>query len=72
MTIKGKPEQYTVAEAAHFLELHPRTVYDLVAAEQIRFRRKGRKKGRIFFLECDLLDYLTESATRLNKKQKTA
>lgn len=54
------PRQFSVAEAALYLEIHSQTVYELVAAKpkQIRSRRKGRRKGRIFFLQCDLDDYL--------------
>ncbi len=54
------PRQYSVAEAALYLKIHSQTVYELAAAKpkQIRSRRKGRKKGRIFFLQCDLDDYL--------------
>jgi excisionase family DNA binding protein len=52
------PRQFTVAEAALYLEVHPQTVYDLTAGKKIRSRRKGPRKGRIFFLQCDLDDYL--------------
>lgn len=52
------PRQFSVAEAALYLEVHPQTVYDLIARKQIRSRRKGPRKGRLFFLQCDLDDYL--------------
>lgn len=52
------PRQYTVAEAAEFLRLHPSTVYDLIRDRLIKGRRKGPRKGRIYFLRPDLDAYL--------------
>lgn len=52
------PRQFSVAAAALYLEIHPQTVYDLIAQKLIRYRRKGPRKGRLFFLKCDLDDYL--------------
>jgi len=55
-----QPRQYTVAEAARFLKVCQDTVYDLVKGRHIKSRRKGPRKGRIYFLESDLRDYLGE------------
>ena len=52
------PRQFSVAEAALYLEIHSQTVYELAAVKLIRSRRKGPKKGRIYFLQCDLDAYL--------------
>lgn len=52
------PRQYTVTEAAQYLQLHPQTIYELVRAKLICHRRKGPKKGRIYFLQVDLDEYL--------------
>lgn len=52
------PRQFTVAEAADYLSLSTDTVYDLAANCQLKSRRKGPRKGRIFFLQQDLDDYL--------------
>ena len=52
-----------MAEAATYLKLHPRTVYDLIAEKQIPSRRKGPRKGRIFFLADDLDAYLNDTLT---------
>jgi len=52
------PRQFSVADAALYLEMHPQTVYDLAARKQIRSRRKGPKKGRLYFFQCDLDAYL--------------
>lgn len=52
------PEQFTVAEAAIYLKLSEDTVYDLAACRTIKSRRKGPRKGRIFFLQTDLDEYL--------------
>jgi excisionase family DNA binding protein len=60
----SRPRQYTVLEAAEYLELHPSTVYSLVAESLIQHRRKGPKKGRLFFLEEDLQDYLIGSTKK--------
>ena len=60
----GRPRQYTVLEAADYLELHPSTVYTLIAERLIQHRRKGPKKGRLFFLEEDLQDYLMGSTKK--------
>jgi excisionase family DNA binding protein len=53
-----------VLEAADYLELHPSTVYTLIAERLIQHRRKGPKKGRLFFLEEDLQDYLMGSTKK--------
>lgn len=63
MNITTGPRQYSVAEAANHLKLHPRTVYELIAAKQIQSRRKGPRKGRIFFLDADLDAYLSNTLT---------
>jgi len=60
----GRPRQYSVLEAAEYLELHPSTVYTLVAERLVQHRRKGPKKGRLFFLEEDLQDYLMGSTKK--------
>ncbi len=60
-TITG-PRQYSVQEAAEYLQLHSRTVYDLIQAGMIDYRRKGPRKGRLFFLEQDLDAYLSGAA----------
>ena len=53
------PRQFTVAQAAQYLGLHSRTVYELAMSPNIlRARRKGPRKGRIFFLQKDLDAYL--------------
>lgn len=52
------PKQYTVKEAAKYLKLCADAVYDLVATRRIKSRRKGPRKGRIFFLQSDLDQYL--------------
>ena len=57
------PRQFSVIEAAEYLRLHPRTVYALIEEGLIRHRRKGPRKGRIFFLERDLEDYITGKPT---------
>lgn len=62
-------EQYSVAEAAERLGLCPDSVYDLVKTHQIRSRRKGPNKGRIFFFEEDLTDYLDGRPNRTNRKK---
>lgn len=62
------PPQISVAEAAFYLSLHPQTVYELAAVKQIRSRRKGPKKGRIFFLQCDLDAYLEDEVKPKNRK----
>lgn len=56
------PHHYSVIEAAKYVRLHPRTVYDLIHDSLIDYRRKGRKKGRYYFLEIDLQNYLTSTA----------
>jgi excisionase family DNA binding protein len=60
----SRPRQYTVLEAADYLELHPSTVYTLIAERLIQHRRKGQKKVRLFFLEEDLQDYLMGSTKK--------
>lgn len=62
------PLQYTVADAAVYLGLCSDCVYDLVRKELITSRRKGPKMGRIFFWECDLLDYLNGHVPRKTRK----
>jgi excisionase family DNA binding protein len=52
------PKQYTVKEAAKYLKLCTDAVYDLAANCQLKSRRKGPRKGRIYFLQQDLDDYL--------------
>ena len=53
------PRQFTVAQAAQYLGLHSRTVYELaMSPKMLRARRKGPRKGRIFFLQKDLDAYL--------------
>lgn len=58
MSPNTPPRQYTVAEAAKYLKLCKDAVYDLAAERKIKSRRKGPRKGRIFFLRTDLDDYL--------------
>jgi excisionase family DNA binding protein len=62
------PLQYSVSEAAAYLGLHPDSVYDLVKNGLIRSRRKGPRKGRIFFYESDLSAYLDGNVTRKIRK----
>lgn len=52
------PRQFTVAEAAQYLQLSADGVYDLAATRKIVSRRKGPRNGRIFFLQQDLDNYL--------------
>ena len=63
------PHQYSVIEAAEYLQLHPRTVYDLIRDSLIDYRRKGRRNGRYYFLEVDLQDYLT--STRRGRRARS-
>ena len=65
--IKG-PRQYSVQEAAEYLQLHFITVYNLIQAGMIDYRRKGPRKGRLFFLEEDLDDYLSGTSKRKSRK----
>ena len=57
------PRQYSVMEAAEYLQLHYQTVYDLIRDRLIDHRRKGRRKGRIYFLLQDLDGYLESNTT---------
>lgn len=57
------PRQYSVLEAAQYLRLHYQTVYDLIRDRLIEHRRKGRRRGRIYFLQQDLDDYLNGGST---------
>jgi excisionase family DNA binding protein len=52
------PRQYTVPEAAKYLKLCKDAVYEMAAKRRIKSRRKGPRKGRIYFLQSDLDDYL--------------
>jgi excisionase family DNA binding protein len=52
------PRQFTVAEAAKYLKLCKDAIYEMAAKRQIRSRRKGPNKGRIYFLKSDLDGYL--------------
>jgi|GEM_PF-3069928 len=52
------PKQYTVKEAAKYLKLCTDAVYGIAANREIKSRRKGVRKGRIFFLQEDLDQYL--------------
>ncbi len=61
----SRPRQYSVLEASKFLELHSSTIYTLVAERLIQHQRKGPKKGRLFFLEEDLQDYLMGSTKKM-------
>jgi excisionase family DNA binding protein len=58
------PRQYSVLEAAEYVGLHPRSVYDLIRDDLINHRRKGRRRGRIFFLQEDLDAYLMGNSNR--------
>jgi hypothetical protein len=62
------PIQYSVLDAAAYLGLHPDSVYDLVKKDLIRSRRKGPRKGRIFFYESDLIAYLDGNVPRKIRK----
>jgi len=44
----------TVAEAAEFLRLAPKTLYGLVSQHRIPFRKAGR---RLLFLESELIAF---------------
>lgn len=66
---QSAPKQFSVAEAAVRLELCPDSVYDMVKKRQIRSRRKGPNNGRIFFLQCDLDDYLEGKTNRRTRKK---
>ena len=57
------PRQYSVLQAAEYLRLHPRTIYELAQEKQIKSRRKGPRRGRLFFLEDDLEAYLYRNST---------
>jgi len=63
------PRQFSVADAALYLEMHPQTVYDLAAGKQIRSRRKGPKKGRLYFFQCDLDAYLEGDVNTLTRRR---
>lgn len=58
MPLITPPRQFTVEEAAAYLGLSKDAVYDLAANRQLKSRRKGPRKGRIYFLQQDLDDYL--------------
>lgn len=58
------PRQYSVLEAAKYIKLHPQSVYDLVRDDLIEHHRKGRRRGRIFFLQEDLDAYLRGNCNR--------
>jgi excisionase family DNA binding protein len=62
------PRQFTVAEAADYLLLSKDAVYDLAATRRLNSRRKGPRKGRIFFLQADLDDYLTSAQLHRNSR----
>lgn len=53
-----KPELLEVAEAARILGVSSSTVYELAKNRRIAHRRVGVGRGRIFFTEQDILDYL--------------
>lgn len=55
------PHHYSIIEAANYLQLHSQTVYELARSRQINHRRKGQRKGRIFFLLEDLDTYLEQN-----------
>jgi excisionase family DNA binding protein len=61
------PRQFTVAEAAKYLGLSTDAVYDLAANCQLKSRRKGPRKGRIYFLQQDLDDYLFAEPFKIKK-----
>lgn len=58
------PLQYSVLEAAEYVGLHPQSVYDLIRDGLIDHHRKGRRRGRIFFLQEDLDGYLRGNSNR--------
>lgn len=58
MQSNSPPRQYTVTEAAKYLKLCRDAVYEMAAKRRIKSRRKGPRKGRIYFLQQDLDDYL--------------
>ena len=47
----------TVREAAKLLELHPSSVYDLIATGQLPCRRVGPKRGKIVVDQADVDTY---------------
>ncbi len=68
-TCQPAPHQYSVAEAAVHLGLCKDSVYDLVREQHITSRRKGPNRGRIFFFESDLDDYLDGKPNRRDRKK---
>jgi len=62
--IINAPRQYSVQEAAEYVGLHPQSVYDLIRDGLINHHRKGRRRGRIFFLQEDLDGYLRGNSNR--------
>ena len=62
------PRQFSVAESALYLKMHPQTVYELAAGKQIHSRRKGPKMGRLYFFQCDLDAYLEGNVKPGNRK----
>lgn len=53
------PYLYTIVEAAEYLRTCERNVRDLVAKNEINYRRTGSsKRGKIVFLQSDLNELL--------------
>jgi excisionase family DNA binding protein len=49
---------YDVKQAAAKLGIRPGTLYDMAQRRKISHRRVGAGRGRVFFTEQDLADYL--------------
>ena len=48
------PPHYSVVDAAEYLSLHPSSIYTMIETGRITYRRKGPRKGTLFFLQADL------------------
>ncbi len=57
---KQRPDEYlTVAEAAKFLRVHPRTIYELVYQNRIPYHKVG---DRILFMRISLIEWTASQA----------
>jgi excisionase family DNA binding protein len=57
---KQRPDEYlTVAEAARFLRVHPRTIYELVYQNRIPYHKVG---DRILFMRTSLIEWTASQA----------